>query len=378
MNRTRAGLATAPVQTLLGAVRRRLWRWQFVAALRQASWSAAGLMLLAVAVHLAARPVAVGAVLWALAVLWAAMLARAGWGRPSDSACATWADRHLDGASAYSTLLDTGKASPTMANAQAVRWLESWAGAKAQGSLRLLAERQAPTRLLRPLLAMGVCAALAGLVLTLPELARVSPPPGAAPTHAADRPLPVAAAPASAELAREIAGALRSSPPRDAARGREGGAAAVARGQADEGQAPPATAAVATPAGAQAPPGAAAPGTAHAAGPAAATATGSGAGREAGQGRDNNTGAGVSRRAQATIAVPRSAARALRPSGARQADMEQVAVYDDTLSMPGAAQVPAGPAPAAAAPPAATGSVLLSTTETSYVQAWLKASPRKR
>ncbi len=55
-------MANSIVQTLQIAVRRRLWRGQFVAAARLALWGSAGLMLLAVAVHLAARAVRVDTV----------------------------------------------------------------------------------------------------------------------------------------------------------------------------------------------------------------------------------------------------------------------------------------------------------------------------
>ena len=68
-------MANSLVQSLQIAVRRRLWRGQFVAAARLALWGSAGLMLLAVAVHLAARPVRVDAVLLAIVALWIALMA---------------------------------------------------------------------------------------------------------------------------------------------------------------------------------------------------------------------------------------------------------------------------------------------------------------
>lgn len=371
---------TPPVRALLSAVRRRLWRWQFVAALRLALWGTAGLMLLAVAVHLTASPVAVDAVLWAPAALWVALLMRAGWQRPTEAACALWADRHLGGASAYGTLFDAGQGSQPVPNLQALRWLEVWAGARVPGSLRRLTEHQAPARLARALLAMGVCTALAALVLTLPDLARVSPRPGAAPSSAsaAGASPPVMQAPARDELAREITAALRPATAPDAAARNPRAAAAAGRGRTGDGPSPLPAPTGATPAAEQARSGPVTAGPSAAAAPTATTATGSGSGREAGEGRDAGADDAVSRHTQATIGVQRTAAGAPRLSDARQADMEQVAVYDDTLSMPGAASMSAGHAPAAAAPPAATESAQWSATEASYVQAWLKASPRRR
>ena len=80
-------------------------------------------MLLAAAVHLTTRPLRVDSVLLAVVALWTAMMARAALRRPSDSACALWADRHLGGESAFGTLLEMrdGKGAP---NTSALQWLE--------------------------------------------------------------------------------------------------------------------------------------------------------------------------------------------------------------------------------------------------------------
>ena len=61
-----------------------------------------------------------------------------------------------------------------------------------------------------------------------------------------------------------------------------------------------------------------------------------------------------------------------------QADMTQLATYDDELTLPGAATMRSGSEVAAATPPPATESTRLTPTEASYVQAWMKASARRR
>ena len=162
-------MATSDVQELLSRVRNRLWYTQFAGAVRHAMWASAALIMLAVAVHLSARHVPVAAVLLALSVLWVALLLRAGWQRPDASACALWADRHLGGTSAFTTLLELNSGKQRHASAPALRWLESWAMAKVPDSLGHLAQRRESMRLSRPLLVMLVCAALATIVLALPH-----------------------------------------------------------------------------------------------------------------------------------------------------------------------------------------------------------------
>ncbi|MDO9074391.1 MAG: hypothetical protein Q7U73_14110 [Rubrivivax sp.] len=375
-------MTTTPAMTLLGAVRRRLWLWQFMVAVRRALWGSAGLMLLAVVVHLAARPIPAGVVVWTLAMLWASMLALAVWERPADPACALWVDRHLDGASAFSTLLDLGQGRRGTANAQAVRWLEEWAAAKVPDSLRLLNERRQTVRLARPLLSMMVCTALAALVLALPGLAP-SPQRGEAESLAAARPasaeiaVPVVEAPVATELVSELANDLRSALPRDKPERREAGRAPVAgAGQPDAGQSPATSPTGATPAGEGPAARAATAVTAVDAAPrhGSSQVSGAGSGREAGDSRDDPAGVGVSRMLRGTMSVQWSETTLRRASSPRQADMDRLAAYDEDFSMPGPAASLAHPTAAAAAPPAATGSTRLRPSEAAYVQAWLKAS----
>jgi hypothetical protein len=369
----------APVQDLLDAVRRRLWRRRFMAGVRLALWASAGLMLLGAAVHLAVRPVAAGTMLAALTAGWAAMLAWAGWRRPCAADCALWADRHLGGASAFTTLLEAGRGPPAAAQAQAVQWLERWAASRVPDGLRLLAGRQEPAQLSRPLASALVGAALATVVLTLPDPAPASRPEAALPTASGndDGPMHIAESPASAEAVGEIELALRSAASTAAPERRAGQAPAAGAGRPGDGEAPAQAQAPATPAGARQARGGAVPGTAVDAGAATGTTAGSGSGRQAGDSPDDRADVGVSRALQGTMTVQRSASSGRRSPGDEQADLERSAEYDDRLAVQDAAAA-AAPAPAAATPPAAAGFARLAPTEATYVQAWMKANAARR
>ena len=386
-------MPTSPVQGLLGAVRRRLWRGQFVLAFRRALWGSAGLMLLAVVVHLAARRVPAGAVLMTIAALWVSMLAWAATRRPADAACALWADRHLGGASAFTTLLETGMGTKAAGNPQAVRWLESWATARVPDGLRRLAEWREAARLSRPLLAMLVCAALTALVLSLPDLAPPLRQPTAAssPSGTAD-PAAALAEPAVAQGVDKLAEALRAAPQQPSpessqARRETGQAQAAAPDKAgDATLATPAAQAAALPAGEPATrrnrtSGTAADATAATATPQAAgtgDGSGSGTGNEAGDSRDARGDTGLSPAPRGTITVPGSKSTPWPGPAERQADMGRLGSYGDEPSMPGAAVLPTLAAAAAATPPAARQSTRLSPAETGYVQAWMKANAQRR
>ena len=376
-------MADSNLQSLFGAVRRRLWRGRFGAVARLSLWGTAGLMLLAVAVHLAVRPVRVEAALLAIAILWASTLVWAGLRRPSDSACALWADRHLDGASAFGTLLEMRRGTHALPNAEALRWLEHWTTARAPHSLRLLGERRDSARLSRPLLAMLVCAALATVVLRLPDLAPSARTETAAssPSGTSDRPTPVAETTASTSLVGELASALRSAASRPASdRPAAGGAKAAGPGNSDKGNG-----------SRMAPPGAAVPGdrstarvsrpgTSVDATPAAGgrQASGAGSGREAGDSPDDRADAGLSRVPRGTIPVQRLESSAGRGTPERQADMDQLASFDEDSPTHRVTTLREDPAPAAATPPPATETTPLTATRAAYVQAWMKASGQRR
>ena len=145
-------------------MRRHLWRQRAGDAVRVALWSTAALLLAAVALHLATRRVPAQPVWGLAALLWLLMLGRAALRMPSPAECALWADRHLQGQSAFSTWLEARNAARSDA---AGRRLTAWASAQAVQSRRLLAQRQVSMHLVRPLLVMLVSAALAVLVQSL-------------------------------------------------------------------------------------------------------------------------------------------------------------------------------------------------------------------
>jgi hypothetical protein len=372
------------IQALLDAVRRRLWQGQFVAGARLALWGSAAAMLFAAAVHMAAGPVRFGTALLAIALLWASTMAWAGLRRPSDPDCALWADRHLAGASAFSTLLEMHQAPRAAPDAHALRWLERWASGRVPHALRVLAERRDPARLSRALLSMLACTALATLVLTLPDLAPSSRrEPGAfPPTGVADGRAPDAEPTASAERVTELASALRSAPAhRPPDRGDTGRAPAAGPGRTDDG----AGSRIAGQPGAGQPgeqavgkpslPGAPVDGAPMAR---AARSSGSGTGRDAGDSRDDRADVGVSPVLRSTIPVERRESGAQRLSPERRADMDRLATFDEDFPVQRAATARADPAPAAATPPPAAAETRLTPTRAAYVQAWMKASGPRR
>ena len=401
-------MLSADVQGLLRAVRGRLWRMQLVAAARLALWGSAGLMLLAVVVHLSARQVPAGAVLMVLAALWVSVLAWAGTRRPADAACALWADRHLGGASAFTTLLEAGAGAQAtrhpqaVRNPQAVQWLERWATAQVPEGLRRLAEGRETAPLSRPMLALLVCAALTAAVLSLPtfaptlqQQAAASSPPGKGDPQTPQTPqMPAQAEPATAQGVDRLAAALRAASLQQPAEAgqtrREAGQAQAATPDKADG-ATPAAQAAARPAGEPAPRSPLPSGTtAGAAGPTAAVpaaeppaagtgnSAGAGTGNEAGDSHDVRGDTAVSSAPRGTM--PHQATRSMPWPGSaqRQADNGSLGSYDDDASTPGAASMPALAAAAAATPPAARDAVRLSPAETSYVQAWMKANAQRR
>ncbi|MEP7182736.1 MAG: hypothetical protein ABI886_11145 [Betaproteobacteria bacterium] len=375
-------MADSLVQALQTAVRLRLWRGQFVAAARLALWVSAGLMLLAVVVHLAARPVRVDTVLAAIVALWTSMMTWAGLRRPSDSTCALWADRHLGGESAFSTLLEMREGRQVVPNAQAMRWLENWAAARVSYSLRQLGGRRESARLSRPLLSMLACTALATIVLMLPGTVPSARQELAAPSPSGDADRPAdAEPPASTELVSALANALRSADSRRATERRDDSRAPAARpGKSDVGTGFRMTQPGAAPPGDRTTLGGPPLGTAGDAAPTAGAKQTSGAasGRDAGDSHDDRADAGVSRVARSTIEVQRRESSERRPSPERQADMDQLATFDDDLPMPRTATERGNSAPAAATPPPATAAAPLTPTKAAYVQAWMNASRQRR
>jgi len=375
-------MANSIISSLQIAVRRRLWREQFVAAARLALWGSAGLMLLAAVVHLAARPVHVDTVLSALATLWASAMAWAGSRRPSESACALWADRHLGGASAFSTLLEM-REGKTMPNAAAMRWLEHWAEARVPDGLRLLGGIHVSARLSRPLLSMLVCTSLATLVLMLSDTAPVAPPKVAAPSSSSvvDHPALDDEPPVSKAIVNELASALRSAESHRASEGRDDGRApAAGSGRNDVGSEFRMAQPQAAPPSEGTTRGGPLPGITGDAAPTAGAkqASGAGSGRDAGDSRDERADAGVSRVPQSTMQAQRRESSGRRPAPERQADPDQLATFDEEPPMHRMTTAREVPDPAAATPPPATDAAPLTPTKAAYVYAWMKASRQRR
>lgn len=387
-------MTDAGVPLLIAAVRRRLWLGRLAAALRLAAWVSAATMLLAAGVHLA-RPV--GSLDWLAPLIGLPGLAAIAWAgarRPRDEDCALWADRHLDGASAYTTWLQTRTASLASAPVAALQAFEGWTSRRVPESLLRLSRRQAPPAWTRPTATWLVCAALAAVVFSVVEAPAPGSPAVAAAVQAqAGAPLSRGA---QAPLVADVTRVLRAQEKERAAR--RSGAGRDAAGQAgraaDADRAPP----VAASAGQggtspdSRPPKRPSAGIVVAAAGSASTAPGpgSGGGREAGTGADPNHLGGDRRAQSAPQYAPQSAAQNAPPTPQRpaagtagsvsqgfRADAQQSASFVD--GMPASAaprQALAGVA--AATPPPAADDRPLSPSETHYVQAWMKASVRLR
>lgn len=388
------------ILTLLGTVRRHLWRQQGGTALRRALWGTAGASLLAAAAHLLIGPApalawgAIGLAWWAGWLAWAAMR------RPTDAACALWADRHLGGASAFTTWLElpsagmgpvAGARPAATVDPRAAAWLHAWVQARLPEVGRQLAAQARALGLGRPLAATLVCAALAGFVLAGP--APSASPAQASAASATGTAMPAAptasgpanpAAPAPAALQRlagDLSRTLRDRPRADAGQrrpdAREGKAAAGRPAGAEADPAAPADAGPATgsPA-APAPPGAPTAG-GDTARPAIGTLAqaGAGQGQGAGSHADGSPPAPTGRAAAPGLPLRLQPWVGPDPAPQRQADPAQAGTYDDLQTLRRAARAPL-PVPAPATAPAAGAEQPLSPTEARYVQAWSQALTR--
>jgi hypothetical protein len=226
---------------------------------------------------------------------------------------------------------------------------------------------------------------LAALVLALPGgvLVPSRALPAAAPFAAApERSASIAATPASADLAREMANALRpparSELPGPRADRRSPGGAAAAQPGAGSGER--ADQAAGRPAG-QGVDAKTSGAAATALAPPAGRSTqspGAGGGRDAGESRDERADLGVSRALGGARPVQRSDTADRRGAADRQADTGRTGTYDEEGPARGVWAAGAGGEPGAATPPPAIDTMRLSPTEASYVQAWMKASTQRR
>ncbi len=376
-------MGAAMVQSLLDAVRRRLWRARLAEGVRRAAWGSAALMLLAVAIHLTIRPVhfeallVTGSLLWALLLIWAALR------RPVDADCALWADRHLGGASAFSTLLELHSRNHVASGAQAAQWLERWAVARVPEGLRLLAHQHAATRLCRPLLSMLACAALAGLILTLSDArlgaskSRGVMPPGVSSEGAANN--MQRAAPA--EVVSEIAAALRSKNVEATAQRRAAGGETAGDSAGDHATSATVTAELRSSASETGKSAARDAGQAVTVGatPAGRTTgtSGGSSGREAGESPGDRDNAAASPVPRSTMSTRQRDVSAPPQATDRRADMDELASFDDEAQRERATARPTR-APLAATPPPASETTRLAPTQAAYVQAWMKASAQRR
>ena len=162
---------SSPLHTLLLEVGRHLRRERSAATARYAAWGAVLVALLAVVLHLSVRPVTPGELAVCLALTGLLAAGQALITRPSPTACADWADRHLGGRSGYGTCLEVSSR-PRPAFDPAARHLDAWVAQAVPSSLAQLATRPFDARLRKPIAAALVCVALAIALLQLPTGAR--------------------------------------------------------------------------------------------------------------------------------------------------------------------------------------------------------------
>jgi hypothetical protein len=385
----------AAVNSLLSAVRRRLWRERFVEATRTALWAWAAILAVAAALHLAVGQPRIGIAVAVAAGAGLVALVGTALRRPTEAESALFADRVLGGESGYSTWLEA-RAGGAAADTPALRRLAQWTAAAIPASRRALDTLQPPSRLARPLAAAGICTAVAALITALPAMEHNASgePAREARTAATRVEAPSLGDDALArELAAELAGPeVPSVGPGDPGRG--------SMGHADGGD-PAATAAMA-PGPRTADPGAprdgarratdaeaavaatnsAPDGMAHADLGAddrshASAARAAGSGREAGTSRDESAATDGSRAAQGAMTVQRRDVTRPGDEAARQADMTQAGIYDGDAAAASGDSI-AEVAAAAARPPAARREAALSPAETAYVMAWAEAARASR
>jgi hypothetical protein len=341
--------------TLLSAVRRRLLLLRWARALRSAAWTTAALLICLALTHLWLVPLETPFVLAVAATTW--MLA-AGWAvshRFTDLECASWADRHLGGSSAFATWLEVivePQASP------AVERFLRWIAAAVPRTFAMLHSLPLRLQLTKPLSVLIVSAGLAATVLQIPSL-----------QPAGTRAQPAAAP--DARAAREVeeranapdASSQGASPLQAATAGRQD--AAVEESHADALRPLADTADDSTTVALEL---ATAP-TAGAAGARAAAG-----GRDAGDSPDTVQESGLAPSWQGELARRLlSAPGATDPASAR-ADPARAATYTAVADPPGAAPATRDFAPAPAAAPTARPQAGLGPAEQAYLRAYFAGS----
>jgi hypothetical protein len=372
-----------PAQRLLYAVRHRLWRAQFAGALRFALWcSAVSMLVFAAVAHLAQVAVSLQYILLSLAAVWVSLSAWAVLQRPSQADCALWADRHLGGASAYSTLLEMRGAAKLRQRTEALRRLEQWAAAHALRARKLLAAQREPAYLLRPFFSMLLAAGIAGLLLKVPGVAptarpdvAASPKSTAAEGATADGPPLV-----SPRQGNELAKALRLAASRDAHDGvRQQQGTTGGPGTSDEtGPANTASRSGATSATrtfdreASVTRGTDAPATYRSSG------SGAGLGSAAGDSRDERASVAGAGAPSGAIKLHLRESGAKDATTAKQADMMQPGLFDHELRSSAEPRSRIDRLALPATPPTAASNDTLAPAEAAYVEAWLKTTAERR
>jgi hypothetical protein len=313
-------------------------------------------------------------------LLWVSLLGRAGLRRPSDGACALWADRHADGASAFSTWVEMRSGAHAAARAPALARLEQWASARAPLTMRLVETTRDPARLWPALLVSLACGAFAALVFTLPGLGKSSPSASHA-SAVVEREPPRAERKIADELAGELTKSLRAGEP-DRASDRQAGSPSpleVANSADRTDSAATRSAAAPTPGGRAIDrqwPARAQPDTTASSG--AASASSAVSGREAGESPDNGSDARSSR-ASASGVPARGGEPALRGiSSAKHADMEQSATFEEDDPRERTTNAPGNDLAPVAAPPPLVDSARMTPSQAAYVRAWMKAIEQRR
>lgn len=364
------------MHTLLRVVRSYVWRHAFVTGLRYALWASTGSLLAIAVLHVTLAPMPLAAAVSAVVVAFLGGIVWAAFRKPDDAACALWADRHLSGASGYSTWLEMRSSRHN--RSPAMHWLDDWARTHAVQSIALLGHRHDALRLSRPALAVAGALVIVVLVLDLPgarsierENAAVTPDSRnqlANNDRSVDMPRHT--------IAQELATALRSteaSQQRNPERGagnatlttseREGSSAnrtvddrALTRSASRPTDSP----------------------IASDNGPNArdASSAASASGREAGSSPDDRRDRGATPVMGSTIAAKPAPVLGARPTG-RRAVMEEDATYspeDQTGSDAGPTNLHAPPA---SAPPADASMMKLSPSLSAYVNTWMKVQQRR-
>jgi len=355
-------MSSVTLQPLLDAVRRRLRVQRLAQSLRIAAWVAIAVTVACLLVHWFVRPLGLATMLEIAALPSGVALAWAVSRRNPSAECAAWADRHLGGASAYSTWLELTADRQPAPTSPAVERLSQWIDEVVPHSLAGLRARPLRARLTQPVVACLTVVVLAAVLLQLPVRHATTAVTGSSGRTQASGPT----ADADARSARENAGAELMSEPT------AGGRLDAPHRSADL------PGPVSTRGTAQDVPGTAMTlqdSSLETSARAGGTSGRAGAGgHEAGDSPDTSTDAGLSDSWQGALAEK---LRATGPAGAgapERADPSRLAEYDGARGPPDTASIAADLSPAPALAPEPQARVQLGPTEQAYVRAYFAGS----